>query len=310
VTHEELEQGAFGRIAINEIHAAANDPDTLVADLVERFKSLLQACPVSRLEGWVRIIVEALANAEHRNPSLIEEAAARAGKKLAGWEPGVAARERLAREMLHWEWDAVRTAVEFLCYSIEERPLKRMIEILGCLWVDPRIVSGIPALAYGPESDRTVALNASREWTAEMYIRRAACCIPSWDVVTAADHSGEGQAARISLEISQALKNMFGLDHEDYDSPAEINRFLRDKLRRPIVVLLDAGGLDREVLADVRAQWPVLILLLLTGDRAFERAMVTAGPKVLVLPDLDRSAEKDAWENYRVLAYCLKDAIS
>jgi hypothetical protein len=173
-----------------------------------------------------------------------------------------------------------------------------MIQILGCLWVDPREVAQIPEVATGPEPKRLIALNATETWTAQMYVKRAACSIPTWVVLGAANLSGEGQAARISLEIRQEMVNRFGL--KGYTSE-QINCWLRDKWCRPVVVLLDAEGLDEEVVAEVRAEWSAPVLLLLTGNRASAFEIGTAGEAVLTLPDLDRAIEKNAREDYLVL---------
>jgi hypothetical protein len=307
VTRRKLKRGALGRIAINEIQAAPNDPEALVAELTRRFESLLQVCPTTTLEPWVRIIAEAVADAERRNPRMIEEAAAAVGRQLPVWEPGVAAREQLAREMLGWEPAAIRMAVEYLCCSIEDDPLERMIQILGCLWVDPQAVARIPEVASGPEPGRVIALNATNAWTAKMYVKRAACSIPSWAVLPAPNQSGEDQATRISKEIRQAMVDRFGL--EGY-TPKQINSWLRDKWARPVVVLLDAEGLDQEIVAEVRREWPAPVLLLLTGDRAVAPELGAEGQApLLTLPDLDRVVEQDAWDNYLVLRNLIKKDI-
>lgn len=311
VTHQKLKRGPLGRIAINEIHAAPNDANALVGSLTKRFAPLLRpsaALPGTTLEAWVKVIARALADAEHSNPDASGEAAAAAGKQLPAWEPYVTTRERLAREMLGWEWDPIRLAVEYLCCSIEVTPLERMIQILGCLWVNPQDVARIPEVATGPEPGRVIVLNAAAEWTAQMYIRRAACRVPNWIVLTAADHSGEGQAARISQEIRAAMIERFSF--KDGYTSTQINSWLRDSWEHPVVILLDAEGLDLEIIAAVRAEWPVPTLLLLTGGRALAPEIGTAGnAAMLMLPDLDSAIEDAAQDSYRVLKTYLKKDI-
>jgi len=142
--------------------------------------------------------------------------------------------------------------------------LSELLEMISCSWVDERSSERIRARAEGVCAERAVSLNADDAVTARMYIL-SACQRPPSDIWS--NTQVHNVFARREDLYDQVLKALAGHFKIEPDKEAAVHAKLEklDRFEQPVLITLQADGIDKTFLDYLREKFKTVTFLLLSG---------------------------------------------
>ena len=182
----------------------------------------------------------------------------------------------LAHQMLgRWHGDDLERAMGEIAKHTPADWLRRLIGNVIATWVDAEASRGL--LAFGPERPGTVVLNAKSDTTASHYVDRASCRASTGFQVAAVNAAtGESFMPEFMKDCEKAVNLLLNVESpftwQDYLDPGGTLPPPTGRNRRHDVMILvvNRGTTELSLVAqginEVRAKFPWLVVLLLSGD--------------------------------------------
>lgn len=219
------------------------------------------------------------------------------------WQPDGALLVRLALQFLGsgMTLECARALRTFMHDAeFRNRRLLDVVELIASAWVDMK-ADEIPKLVQQP-SPPALVLNAFHAELARMYVLSAkhrVAPICDWYFAEATPVLGEQSdklmyVQRFVEAVRAELLELFGVDTDE-----EMDQALDDsvKLREPVIIVLQASGVDGEVIETLRATYAGVTFFLLTGAESL--APSVAGEIHFISPSLATDDEVTCLAQYQ-----------
>jgi hypothetical protein len=181
----------------------------------------------------------------------------------------------LAHQMLgRWHGEDLECAIGEIAKHTPIDWLRRLIGNVTATWVDAEASRGL--LAFGPKRPGTLVLNAKSDTTASHYIDRASCRASSgFQMVAVTAAAGESFMQEFMKDCEKAVNLLLNLESpftwRDYLGPDGTLPSAGKNRRHDVMILVvNRGTTELNLVAqginEVRARFPWLVVLLLSGD--------------------------------------------
>lgn len=279
VTPEHVAESALNPSQVSEWQAAVNaagQPSAAVAEAVEHALRNVVAAASRPIERLARVVGSKL-------PALRDDKSLRDLADLLKidlqWEPHASPLVLLAMQLLGSGMSLeCASALRMLIQDVREFPRERIqdiVELIACAWVDIK-ADEIPKLAQQPAPPALI-LNAKRADIARMYVRSARHRVPpirDWyfaeaKTVLSEQASEEAFIEQLAVSVRSELFELLGVDSDEELIKA---LDLSIRLKEPIVIALQAHGLNDTVIGTLRSKYPGVTFFLMTADCQVEAA--------------------------------------
>jgi hypothetical protein len=296
-SRDALAEGKFGPLALTEL-----EDTTSVDAAVERLQTLQQGRLSAPMDTWVRTLEYVFTQVEQVDPRVIEDAAATVGVDFE-WDPALSMGQRLARRMFHVKYDDLAGVISSLSGVLptgEAQRIADVVEILAPIWVNPLAAAGIPEIVKDGEGLRAISLNASQNWTAEMYIERACCGDSTWMVLESNNVSGEDEEVeRISKELFADAQLKLRWDGTLEELLVWIDGYAKNK-GKFFAIVPNASTLSDDVIAELQQRFRSFTFVFWDQERPPPR-FIDASHAVILVPELTEQEERAARDTYQWL---------
>jgi hypothetical protein len=296
VSSELLRQDPFAPLAITEIQAIKGGSAGEIAQRVHaRLTELKDKFEVeSPLQALERIVATDLR--QKARPEDLHNIAGNLGLDLGPWDPHTDYCALLAQKLFAADYQIVIQAVVELLPYLRCEDAKQILEILTPFWVKPEAATNIPKVSRQPKGQRAVAINAKRaDFTGHMYVRRAYCRFPSWQVCQINAIAGEDQAGSLVNEARRVLQAIYGVT-----SDTDLNDLMEqlEDEGEPVFIVIPPGYIDEAAFGKVRQTYPSVTFIRLLGDEQPDEEQLRLKNIVFLTPALQPDQETVAYFKY------------
>jgi hypothetical protein len=265
----ELESIEFARASGGDSSDAQAET---IAKIMGRFATLSDGADGDdKMADWIKRIAEYLAEIKDPDP-LVE--AARAldipADDMANVMAPVGGRWFIAHQMLGPGLSGkLGGAIDKLAYKLSEDWLRRLIDLVKPVWVDPEAARLVLPPQDGPDR-MMILLNASLTETAGQYVERAICC------ATAGYYHESVGPVRVGEEGARGLPALYEkVLRELYSAPPEPLPLTEPPATGPkYFLIVNAEPRDFAsvlgVVREIQEKYSRLIVIMLTGNKALD----------------------------------------
>jgi TIR domain len=295
VTREETRLHGLRPLEIGELQfvraASADESEeneqTIVDGIVDRFDPLAEPTADRELQDWLRRVGVCLKKVD---PDDLEDAATAMDIADVDWEGAVSQQyATFAFQLLFSGSEKMLAALPYLRNSMPADQLRRFAALVVPVWVSAEAARTIvPAARDQDDSRRFVAINTNYADIAEHYVKRATCCALDVAVVKATGVRGEEPAMALAA-FELAFRRALNIP------PSRPRAFLSAACRQqkePWFALVGQGALARDVLDQLRVQYPKVTLVLVSGLDFPDAGQLGLLHLQQVTPPLDAASEQ------------------
>ncbi|HEX3105241.1 MAG TPA: toll/interleukin-1 receptor domain-containing protein [Terriglobales bacterium] len=217
--------------------------------------------PGERQAGYIADILKDLV----KNEKNLVRAARKVDLKIGTWNPYQDAWLDLAFKLTGAGIYRATIALQEIP-GIKSNParLSELLELVSCSWVDERSSERMRARAEGNFAERAVSVNANHAVIARMYILSACQRLPSDIWSNTQVHNVFASREDLYDQVLKALAAHFKIDP---DKAVTVHTKLEklDRFKQPVLITLQADGIDKTFLDYLREKFKTVTFLLLAG---------------------------------------------
>jgi diamine N-acetyltransferase len=240
-------------------------------------------------------LIEVVARELPQEQMLLERVAAELGLNVVVGSAEETA-TLVARTLFDVGLVAFHGVLEKLAAGMTKSGVERVVEVVVPFWVDPKTVA---PLARAALSSHTIIpmLNARKDLTARLYIRRAAVQFPlRWTIITVTAAGGEKTASAVIAEMRHLFKRT-DPELESFDDDEIDERIAGAAKIRPVLIILPPEIRAASIRA-IRTKYPGCTLFIRCGETVPPSERFIGLNVVVLTPELQRALENKVHDLY------------